>query len=91
MTKAHGDWRSRAACLSADPELFFPLSSSGPSARQIAQAKMVCGRCPVRPECLDFALATRQADGVWGGTSEADRSRMRATAARGGPVMAGRR
>ncbi len=90
MTKAHGDWRSRAGCLSADPELFFPLSSTGPSVRQIAQAKMVCGRCPVRAECLDFALATHQAHGVWGGTSEADRSRMRAAAARGRPVMAGR-
>ncbi len=82
MTKATGDWRSRAACLSADPELFFPLTSAGPSVRQIAQAKTVCRRCPVRAECLDFALATRQPHGVWGGTSELDRSRMRAAAAR---------
>lgn len=86
---ADTDWRSRGACLSADPELFFPLSSRGPSVEQLNQAKMVCTRCPVRPECLDFALATRQVHGVWGGTSEDERHRLLArSAGPGQPVLA---
>jgi WhiB family redox-sensing transcriptional regulator len=76
MRYAGADWRSRGACLSVDPELFFPLSSAGPAAEQISQAKSVCTRCQVRSECLDFALATRQVHGVWGGTSEDERRRI---------------
>ena len=76
MTKADADWRARGACLSADPELFFPLSSAGPSVEQLNQAKTVCAGCQVRAECLEFALATRQAHGVWGGTSEDERLQL---------------
>jgi WhiB family transcriptional regulator, redox-sensing transcriptional regulator len=76
MKYAEADWRSRGACLSVDPELFFPLSSVGPAARQLNKAKSVCTQCPVRAECLDFALATRQVHGVWGGTSEDERRRI---------------
>ena len=93
MPYDRGDWRSRGACLTADPDLFFPLSSVGPSVAQITRAKRVCGRCPVRSECLEFALATCQVHGIWGGTSEDERRRLRA---RGGAqqapaVLAGRR
>ena len=63
------DWGSRAACRSADPELFFPVSETGPSTAEITKAKAVCARCEVCSECLAFALATRQTHGVWGGTS----------------------
>jgi WhiB family transcriptional regulator, redox-sensing transcriptional regulator len=70
------DWRFRAACLTADPELFFPLSAAGPSATQLTEAKAICARCPVRRQCLDFALTTRQVHGVWGGTSEDERRRL---------------
>jgi WhiB family redox-sensing transcriptional regulator len=62
--------------LSADPELFFPLSSIGPAVEQVNQAKSVCTRCPVCAQCLDFALATRQPHGIWGGTSEDERQRI---------------
>jgi WhiB family transcriptional regulator, redox-sensing transcriptional regulator len=72
-----GDWGSRAACLSADAELFFPVSGAGPSVAQIAEAKTVCARCEVRSECLAFALATRQPYGVWGGTSPEERTVLR--------------
>ena len=67
MVQTASHWRTAAACQSCDPELFFPLSSSGPAVEQIAQAKQVCARCPVRPQCLAFALRTHQAHGVWGG------------------------
>lgn len=68
------DWRSLAACRSADPDLFFPISSSGQSMTQVAEAKAVCAGCRVRGECLAFALRTRQVHGVWGGMSEQERN-----------------
>jgi WhiB family transcriptional regulator, redox-sensing transcriptional regulator len=71
------DWRSRGACVTADPDLFFPLSSSGPALEQQAQAKAVCAGCGVRQECLAFALATHQLHGIWGGTSEQERALLR--------------
>jgi WhiB family transcriptional regulator, redox-sensing transcriptional regulator len=73
MVAARRHWRSAAACRVADPDLFFPVSSSGPALEQVAEAKEVCARCQVRPECLAFALRTRQVHGVWGGMSEQER------------------
>ncbi|HWM95572.1 MAG TPA: WhiB family transcriptional regulator [Streptosporangiaceae bacterium] len=72
-----GQWRSFAACRSADPDLFFPVSSSGQSLAQVAKAKAICAGCQVRRECLAFALRTHQAHGVWGGLSEQERSLAR--------------
>jgi WhiB family redox-sensing transcriptional regulator len=67
------NWRWAAACRPADPELFFPLSESGKAREQIAEAKAVCAGCPVRRQCLEFALRTRQAHGIWGGLTELER------------------
>jgi WhiB family transcriptional regulator, redox-sensing transcriptional regulator len=70
-------WRAEAACLSADPDLFFPISSTGPAERQIARAKRICAGCAVRRECLEFAVAHDQMYGIWGGTTPDDRRRDR--------------
>jgi WhiB family redox-sensing transcriptional regulator len=70
-------WESQAACLDSDPELFFPIGPAGPALLQVAQAKTICARCPVRCDCLQFALATHQVHGVWGGTSEEERQLLR--------------
>lgn len=70
-------WTESAACRGADPELFFPISSAGVSQRQIRSAKAVCARCPVRPACLDYALATGQRFGIWGGLDEDERRLLR--------------
>ena len=67
------DWWKSAACQDADPELFFPVSSVGLSRKDIARAKAVCASCLVRQPCLQFALATHQTHGVWGGTTEEER------------------
>ncbi|MBB5077226.1 WhiB family transcriptional regulator [Nonomuraea endophytica] len=67
------DWTEQAACLEVDPELFFPVSTHGPGEEQVMAAKAVCARCPVREQCLAYALDTRQAEGVWGGTDPAQR------------------
>jgi WhiB family redox-sensing transcriptional regulator len=71
------NWRSAGACLSADPDLFFPISTSGPAQRQIARAKMICAGCGVRQECLQFAMSHDQLYGIWGGTTAEDRQRDR--------------
>jgi WhiB family transcriptional regulator, redox-sensing transcriptional regulator len=68
-----GDWWRSAACQEADPELFFPVAAHGPGAREVARAKAVCAACRVRRQCLQYALATHQLHGVWGGTSEDER------------------
>jgi len=71
------DWRSRSACRDTDPDLFFPTGSTGSALDQIAAAKAVCALCEVRQPCLEFALATNQESGVWGGTSEEERRKLR--------------
>ena len=72
-----GQWRSAAACRSADPDLFFPISDSGPALEQAAKAKTICATCRVQPECLTFALRTGQLHGIWGGTTEHERAAAR--------------
>jgi WhiB family redox-sensing transcriptional regulator len=71
------DWRHRAACLDEDPELFFPVSTTGAALDQIAAAKSVCHRCPVTGACLAWALRTGQRAGVWGGLCEGERDQLR--------------
>jgi WhiB family redox-sensing transcriptional regulator len=67
------DWREQAACLHEDPELFFPIGSTGPALEQAERAKAVCRRCPVIEECLEFALRTGQDFGIWGGLTADER------------------
>ncbi|MDO4887772.1 MAG: WhiB family transcriptional regulator [Actinomycetaceae bacterium] len=76
------DWRHRAACLSEDPELFFPIGNSGPAIAQVEQAKRVCARCTVSETCLKWALDTGQDAGVWGGMSEEERRSLKRRTAR---------
>ncbi|MEV0694268.1 MULTISPECIES: WhiB family transcriptional regulator [unclassified Streptomyces] len=71
------DWRTRAACRDEDPDLFFPIGTSGPALLQTEQAKAVCRRCPVRQQCLDWAMDSGQSLGVWGGTSETERRALK--------------
>ncbi|WP_306187520.1 MULTISPECIES: WhiB family transcriptional regulator [unclassified Streptomyces] len=78
-------WRDHAACRGQDPDLFFPIGTTGPALAQIEQAKAMCRRCPVQERCLEWALNTDQTIGVWGATTESERralKRRRATARR---------
>ncbi|MDG9716010.1 WhiB family transcriptional regulator [Streptomyces sp. DH24] len=70
------EWLRRAACVGEDPELFFPVGTSGPALRDVDAAKRVCARCPVITECLTFALNSAQSSGVWGGTCEEERAEL---------------
>ena len=76
------DWRHRAVCRDEDPELFFPVGTSGPAIAQVAEAKTVCARCPVVSECLAWALESGQDAGVWGGMSEDERRALKRRNAR---------
>lgn len=71
------DWRDRSACRDTDPDLFFPVGTTGIALDQIAAAKAVCRGCEVQGPCLEFALATNQESGVWGGRSEEERRKLR--------------
>jgi WhiB family redox-sensing transcriptional regulator len=73
----YDDWRFRAACQDEDPELFFPVSEMGPGATQAEQAKAVCARCPVREKCLEYALDNGLDHGIFGGTTELERRKLR--------------
>ena len=77
LAKADYTWRADAICRDTDPELFFPVGTTGYALLQIARAKEVCGQCPVQGECLDYALETNQDSGIWGGTSEEERRVLR--------------
>ena len=74
-------WRRHATCRDTDPELFFPVGTTGQALQQIAKAKSVCCECPVKIECLQFAMETNQDTGIWGGLSEEERRQIRREAA----------
>ena len=82
------EWRERALCAQVDTELFFP--EKGGSTKE---AKAVCSRCDVRPECAAYALDRNERYGIWGGLSEVDRRRLRrqpkAAAVRASSVVSG--
>ena len=72
------DWRESAACVREDLNLFFPVSTVGAAAQQqVAAAKAVCARCPVRQECLAWSLDVGPEFGIFGGCTEQERRRLR--------------
>ncbi|MEI8001534.1 MAG: WhiB family transcriptional regulator [Actinomycetes bacterium] len=72
-------WRGRSACLDSDPDVFFPVGVTGNALEQIETAQRICTACHVQQECLEFALATNQEAGIWGGTTEEERRKLRKT------------
>jgi WhiB family redox-sensing transcriptional regulator len=71
------DWRHRAACVGQDGNLFFPLSSTEASDAVRDRAKEVCGGCPVRQPCLDWALEVGVDDGIFGGLTARERRTLK--------------
>jgi WhiB family redox-sensing transcriptional regulator len=68
------DWRAHALCGAVDPELFFAVG-----ALEHRLAKSICRDCPVRRECLDYAISAPMNHGIWGGLTERERRRHRLT------------
>lgn len=74
MIAAEEAWVAEAACLGADPEIFFPIRGDN---HMLAKAKAICAVCPVKDDCREYALTNFVKHGVWGGTSERERRRIR--------------
>ncbi len=70
-TVSETQWMAEGNCAEKPPSLFFPSDGVG-----VEVAKRVCGDCPVREQCLEYALENRIDHGVWGGTSERERRRI---------------
>ncbi len=66
-------WRLRGACRGLDPEIFYSASEEDDG---LARAKQVCSTCVVKQQCLEFALANRESEGIWGGATEKERRRI---------------
>lgn len=65
-------WRSRARCRGVDPVLFHPVNEDDDA----EAAKAICALCPVQEACLEYAIAAREKDGVWGGLTARERRRV---------------
>lgn len=67
-------WMGDAVCAQTDPEVFFPEKAERVKA---SDAKAVCSRCPVKNACLEWAINNGERHGVWGGTTERQRRKLR--------------
>jgi WhiB family redox-sensing transcriptional regulator len=66
-----------ALCAQTNPDLFFPDDTDR---EMLSKARQVCARCPVRVECLTYAVESfgKTSDwGIWGGSTKFDRTKMR--------------
>lgn len=68
---SRNDWMKDGLCQQTDPEAFFPEKGGS------TKAKAICFRCPVQRECLAYAVADKSLVGIWGGTVERERARIR--------------
>ena len=74
-----GAWQLQAACRGPQSEVFFPPSQSERKHDRLERerrAKAICGICPVRSDCLSYAMEIRESHGIWGGLSESERKSM---------------
>lgn len=66
------EWKARRACAGLDVNIFFPAWKSDEHV-----AKGICDACPVSQDCLTYAIAAREPDGIWGGLNYNERMRYR--------------
>jgi WhiB family redox-sensing transcriptional regulator len=76
MIEFAAEWRGAGACLSADPDLFFPVAVGAAAGRDVPRALLICDGCSVKRQCLDFAIKHREESGIWGGTTPDQRLRV---------------
>ncbi len=72
LTPNRPSWMWRAACAGTEVEVFFPETPAGGD-----RARRICSGCPVRAECLEFALGDANTAGIWAATDERERRRLR--------------
>ncbi len=71
MDELDTTWRASGACQGLDPDIFYPESEDN-----CEHAIAICETCQVRIACLNYALDTREKQGVWGGASARERRRL---------------
>ncbi len=69
-------WNKRAACKGMDTNVFYPDPDTPDEEAEAAVAKAICASCSVREACLEYALAKREKEGIWGGMTERERRRI---------------
>ncbi|KJK39265.1 transcriptional regulator [Streptomyces variegatus] len=72
ITSPELDWQHEALCAQTGADFFFPEPGSS-----VREAKRICGMCPIRAACLEYALDNDERFGVWGGLSEKERLDLR--------------
>ncbi len=77
------EWTVDAACVSVDPELWFP-DKGGTTSRAVLE---ICASCPVRRSCLASAIVNLE-EGIWGGVQALQRSQARGQMWRGAETFA---
>jgi WhiB family redox-sensing transcriptional regulator len=73
------EWKNGAACKDLPRWLFFgaPGERGDQKKAREAKAKAVCVTCPVRTDCLDYAISRPERYGTWGGLNEDERAAER--------------
>ena len=82
MTPMDRSWQPVALCRGNHSHLFFPPTTSerkDERERRELRAKAVCRVCPVQESCLDYAIASTEQYGIWGGFTETERRQLPAT------------
>jgi WhiB family redox-sensing transcriptional regulator len=74
ITASPGAWQGQGLCIDLSDTAFF---LDGDDYAGLKKAKAVCAQCPVKDECLDFAIESNQSLGVWGGASPNERRQIR--------------
>ncbi|MGI8664402.1 MAG: WhiB family transcriptional regulator [Acidimicrobiales bacterium] len=72
-------WQLKAACRGPQAAVFFPPSHFERKDEKLERehrAKAICGTCPARKPCLDFAIEIREPHGIWGGLNETERKQV---------------
>jgi WhiB family transcriptional regulator, redox-sensing transcriptional regulator len=69
-----GPWTTRASCTQTGPEIFFPLHGD-----PATEARKICSRCPVRDDCLAYALNADEEFGIWAGLDPDERRSLQRT------------
>lgn len=75
------EWHRKALCSEVAPDLFFPEKNA--SAVETRFAKSLCAKCPVRVQCLEYALDANEVFGIWGGTTPQERFLLRRLSKKG--------
>lgn len=71
------DWRKDALCVGKNVHLFYPEVNVKGAIKQINAMKAICNMCPVKFECLEFAIENNEEYGIWGGMLANERKRIR--------------